>query len=321
MKWLLFLYSVPSKPVSNRMKIWRRLTQAGAVPFKGAAYILPYNEEHYELCQWLVSEVISMGGEAAFLRLEKIETMKDNEIIELFNRHRMNDYKDIEKRLEEIENRIQSIIKGSGIKDQKKLTDRFHKLSKEFDAIRKIDFFSSKTGTILKKRLETLSLELKKITPSSKDTEVSKIIPRQTKDYRGKTWVTRRKPFVDRMASAWLIKKFIDPEASFEFINENEIAQTNRNTVTFDIMGGEFTHIGDMCTFEVLMKSFNLSDRRIKKISEIVHEIDIRDEKFKTPEARGIENILKGIRKTSKDDTDALERGMAIFELLYESMS
>ncbi|MDI6728791.1 MAG: chromate resistance protein [Thermodesulfovibrionales bacterium] len=317
--WLLFFYSVPSKPVSNRMKIWRRLTQAGALPFKGAAYILPHSEEHYEFCQWLVSEAVGMGGEAAFVHVEKIETMHDMELIDLFNRQRERDYQDIEKGFEGLERKIQSIKKGSSIHSNKKLSEQLYKLSKEFEAIRRIDFFSSKAGAVLKKRMETLQAELKGIDRIYAGIRIPAIVPKRIKDYQGKTWVTRKRPFVDRMASAWLIRKFIDPAASFEFIDEKETAHLAKNMVAFDVMGGEFTHIGDMCTFEVFIKSFNLVDRRIKKIAAIVHELDIKDDKFKTPEAKGIEEILAGIRKTSKSDSDALERGMGIFEMLYES--
>ncbi len=317
--WLLFFYSVPSKPVSNRMKIWRRLTQAGALPFKGAAYILPHSEEHYEFCQWLVSEAVGMGGEAAFVHVEKIETMHDREIIDLFNRQRERDYQDIEKRFEGLERKIQSIKKGSSIHSNKKLSEQLYKLSKEFEAIRRIDFFSSKAGAVLKKRMETLQAELKGIDRVYAGIRIPAIVPKRTKDYQGKTWVTRKRPYVDRMASAWLIRKFIDPAASFEFIDEKETAHLAKNMVAFDVMGGEFTHIGDMCTFEVFIKSFNLVDRRIKEIAAIVHELDIKDDKFKTPEAKGIEEILAGIRKTSKSDSDALERGIGIFEMLYES--
>lgn len=317
--WLLFFYSVPSRPVSNRMKIWRRLIQAGALPFKGAAYMLPHSEEHYEFCQWLVSEAVGMGGEAAFVHVEKIETMQDREIIDLFNRQRERDYQDIEKGLEGLERKIQSIKKGSSIHGSKKLSEQLYKLLKEFEAIRRIDFFSSKAGAVLKKRLETLQAELRGIDRVYGGIRIPAIVSKHIKDYQGKTWVTRKRPFVDRMASAWLIKRFIDKKAAFRFADEKEIERSGKKMVAFDVMGGEFTHIGDMCTFEVFIKSFNLTDRRIKKIAAIVHEIDMKDDKFKTPEAKGIEEILTGIRKTSKSDSDALERGMGIFEMLYES--
>jgi len=138
-------------------------------------------------------------------------------------------------------------------------------------------------------------------------------------DYQDKTWATRKKPFVDRFASAWLIKKFIDKNASFTFIDEKDLENMSKDVIPFDIRGGRFTHEGDLCTFEVLTKSFNLKDKTLRKIAEIVHELDMKDEKFRTPEAKGIEDILSGIRKTVKDDHEALRKGMTIFELLYVS--
>lgn len=317
--WLLFFYSVPSRPVNNRMKIWRRLAQAGALPFKGAAYILPYSEEHYEFYQWLVSETVGMGGEAAFVHVGKIETMNNEDIIALFNAQRERDYQGIGNTIRELERMIQSIKKGSSVHNNKKLLEQLDKLLKQFEAVRRIDFFSSKTGAVIKKHVEMLQAEVKGIDRVYTSIRASAIVPKRVSDYQGKMWVTRKRPFVDRMASAWLIRKFIDPAASFEFINEKDIEHLNKDMIAFDIMGGEFTHTGDMCTFEVLARSFNIKDRQVKKIARIVHEIDVKDGKYKNPEARGIEEILTGIRRSVKDDKEALERGMGIFEMLYES--
>jgi hypothetical protein len=145
------------------------------------------------------------------------------------------------------------------------------------------------------------------------------VAPARIEDYQHKTWVTRKRPFVDRFASAWLIKKFIDKNASFDFIDEKDLDNKNKNVIPFDIRGGRFTHAGNLCTFEVLMKSFGLKDRTMRKIAEIVHELDLKDDKFRAPEAKGIEDILSGIRKTAKDDHESLEKGISIFEMLYES--
>jgi hypothetical protein len=123
------------------------------------------------------------------------------------------------------------------------------------------------------------------------------------------------------MASAWLIKRFIDPKASFVFIDERGIASLGNTTVAFDMRGAAFTHVGDLCTFEVLVKSFGIKDKAVKKISEIVHDLDVKDDKYGKPETAGVEDILAGIRKTAKDDADGLERGMAAFEMLYQSKS
>ena len=321
LKWLLFFYSVPSKPVNARMKIWRRLAKAGAVQLKGAIYILPYNEETFELCQWLVSEVTSMKGEGDFVRVNKIETMNEKEIIDLFNHQRERDYSIIEKGLEQFERKISSIRKGTGIQNNKKLSEQFNKYLKEFEEIKKIDFFSSKAGNDLKKRIKSIEGEIKIVSGFAIQEKKVMIIPKRIEDYQGKTWVTRKKPFVDRMASAWLIRKFIDKKVGFGFISEQDVEDLKKDSIAFDVRGGEFTHVGDMCTFEVLVKTFGLKDKSLKKIAEIIHELDIKDEKYKNSEAKGIEEILIGIRKTAKDDAEILEKGMAVFEMLYASKS
>lgn len=315
--WLLFFYSVPSKPVNARMKIWRRLVKAGAIQLKGAVYILPYTDENFELFQWLVSEVTSMKGEAAFVRVENIETMKSSEIVSLFDQQREKDYNIIEKTIEELERKISSIRKG-GAQNNKRLLEQFNRHLKEFEDIRKVDFFESKTGTALKKEIENLQSVIKGLSGTAIKQTLA-IVSRSIENYQNRTWVTRVKPFVDRMASAWLIKKFIDKKAIFKFMDEKEMASLADRIVTFDVREGEFTHIGDICTFEALIKAFSLRDKTLKRIAEIVHELDIKDEKYKNPEAKGVEEILIGLRKSSKNDTELLDKGMNVFEMLYVS--
>ncbi|MBI3592724.1 MAG: chromate resistance protein [Nitrospirae bacterium] len=317
--WLLFFYSVPSKPVANRIKVWRRLAKAGALQFKGAGYILPYSEGHYEFFQWLVSEVVSMKGDAAFVKVEKIETMKNSEISVLFNQQKEKDYRNIEKGLEEFERKINSVKKGGDSIKDRRLSEHLNKYSRAFEAARKTDFFLSKAGGELKKRIKGIEAELRNLSGTDMKKPDIQIPLRRVEDYQGRTWVTRRNPFVDRMASAWLIKRFLDKRAGFRLISEQDMEGLDKRLVVFDVRGGEFTHQADMCTFEVLVKSFGLRDRAVKKIAETVHELDIKDEKFGSPEARGIEEILIGIRKTAKDDSEALQKGMTVFEMLYAS--
>lgn len=317
--WLLFFYSVPSKPVSNRMRLWRRLSKAGAVQLKGSVYILPDNDENYEFCQWQVSEVTSMGGEGTFVKTHNVETMKNDNITDLFNHQRGKDYRSIEKSLEEIEQKLNSIKKGTRTQDYRKLPEQLNKLIKEFEEVRKIDFFKSRTGDILNKRLKMISEEIKGISGADLKRHNTSIAQKNTNDYQGKKWVTRKRPFVDRMSSAWLIKKFADRDAEFRFIDEKDMEGLDKSYISFDIRDGEFTHIGDNCTFEVLTKAFGIKDPAVRKMAEVVHELDIKDDKFRNPESKGIEEILSGIKKTSKDDSDALAKGMAVFEMLYAS--
>lgn len=320
-KWLLFFYSIPSRPVSNRMKIWRRLAKVGAVPLKGSVYILPFNEEHHELFQWLVSEVSSMGGEAAFTGVEKIDSLSDQEIIDIFIRHADEGYLPLKKNVEDLETKINSIRKGSRHQGLTSIAEQLNRLSRSVEDARKTDFFSSGAGEDLQSKIISFNRALKGMRGPSRAAESPAISHKNFKDFQDKIWVTRTKPFVDRMASAWLIRKFIDRKARFSLRSEKDIPSAKGNTVTFDISGGTFTHAGDLCTFEVLIRSFGLKDKTVKKIAEIVHELDIKDDKFTNPEAKGLAEILSGIRKAEQDDLASLEKGMAVFEMLYVSKS
>ena len=319
-EWLLIFYSVPSQPVSNRMMIWRKLSKAGAVQLKGAVYILPATEEHEEFLQWLIGEVKSMGGDGAFVKSAEIKSMDEVDIRALFIKQSEQEYRGFEKNLDALERKVQSIMKGANKGEAGTLGDQAAKLAKDLEDVHKRDFFSSPSGGVMAKRMQTLEAGLKGLGRNTAERPVA-IKPRRTVDYQGRTWVTRKKPFVDRMASAWLIRRFIDAKAAFKFIEERELSAHGVTGHAFDMRGAEFTHAGDLCTFEVLMRSFGVKDKAVKKIAEIVHDLDVKDEKYAKPETAGVEEILTGIRKTAKNDTDGLERGMAVFEMLYQSKS
>jgi hypothetical protein len=271
------------------------------------------------MLQWLVSEVASMGGEAAFIRTTRIESMGDGEVVELFDRARGKDYQAIERKVDELETRLASVRKGSRIK-LGSIADRIDRLAREFEEIRKIDFFTSAAGESLGGRIEALRKETAALAGHEGERpEVSEIAKRDIADYQGKTWITRPKPFVDRMATAWLIKRFVDREAVFGFMEEKDLKLKSGDAVSFDIQGGDLTHLADMCTFEVVMRSFDLKDRALRKLAELVHELDLKDGKFDSPEARGVEGVLRGVRKTAKNDAEMLEKGMEVFDMLYVS--
>jgi hypothetical protein len=319
-KWLMVFYSLPSKPVSKRMKLWRKLSKVGAIQLKGAVYILPYSEEHYELFQWIISEVVSMGGDGSFVRTGGVETMEDTEIRKLFNQQREREYRAVDKKLDDLERKIQSIRKGTKTLDAVRISEAFNRLKKEFGDIQTIDFFSSEVGEVVSKRIRTTETGLKEMKSSPKGSAVAmSIAPKRVEEYRGRVWVTRKKPFVDRMASAWLIRRFIDKNATFQFIDERELNNLGKEAVVFDMREGDFTHQGDLCTFEVLMKTFGVKDKSVKKMAELVHDLDIKDGKYDNPETSGVEEILSGIRKTAKDSAETIEKGMAVFEMLYAS--
>ena len=318
-EWLLIFYSVPAHPVSGRMRIWRRLAKAGAVQLKGAVYILPANEENRELFQWIIGEVKSLGGDGSFVLTQRIETMKDSEVRELFRQQREAEYRALAKQLDGLERKVQSGRKGAIAGIRASVAGSLATVQKAFDEIRSRDLFDAPLGRNMENRLRAIEAGLKDV----KEVGSGKLTPVGRKDsdaYQRRVWVTRKRPFIDRMASAWLIRRFSDAAATFRFIEEKGVADIGAADVAFDIQGGEFTHHGELCTFEVLVRSFGIKDRAVRRIAEIVHDLDLKDDKYGHREASGIEEVLIGIRKTVTGDTDMLEKGMAVFEMLYASM-
>jgi hypothetical protein len=317
-EWLLIFYSVPSHPVSSRMKIWRKLVRSGAVQLKGAVYVIPATDEHREFFQWLIGEVRSLGGDGAFAKSSAIETMSDAEIRELFISQIGGEYRGLEKVITALEQKVQSIRKGTKLQNSPPLADQLARITRDFEDIRKRDFFSSTAGDGAYKRLQQLQSGLKGLDKHDPG-EIAPVSSKRAEKYQDRVWMTRKKPFVDRMASAWLIKRFIDPNATFKFIEERELNAGGLGTTTFDLRKGEFTHAGDFCTFEVLVKAFSIRNKAVKQIAEIVHDLDVKDEKYGNAGTAGVEEILSGIRKTGKGDLDTLERGMTVFEMLYQA--
>ena len=313
--WLMFFHSVPTKPVANRMKVWRKLVKAGALPFKGAVYLLPYSDEHYEFLQWLVSEVETMGGEAAFVRAGKVETVADVELVRLFSIRVEETYNAVQNELHVLETRLAALDKSSGIPVGGHFADSLSRVTRMFEDTAKTDFFSSAAGRDVKKRIACLKAGIQALSGAGAAAGAAGIVRRKVESFRGRLWVTRKRPFVDRMASAWLVRRFIDSGAVFGFMDE--AGEIEEGAVTFDVKDGEFTHVGGLCTFEVMVRSFGLKGKSLKKVAEVVHDLDVKDGMYNSPEADGVEDILSGIRKTAADDTVALEKGMAVFEMLY----
>jgi hypothetical protein len=316
-RWILFFYSVPSKPVNNRMTVWRKLVKSGAVPLKGAVYILPFSEDRYEFAQWLVAEVKEMKGDAAMVAIDHVDSVTDNEVIALFNQARRNDYLPLTKEMEELSRKLNAIKKGGQGPALKPLAAQLEKNRKAWREIQQVDFFTAPEGLALNDTISYLQSELQQLAGAPKKIEQSMPVSRRSAvEYEGRIWATRARPFVDRMATAWLITAFIDRNASFTFTDETQTGAVS-GAVAFDVAGGEFTHRGELCTFEVMAMAFAIKDKAVMRIAQIVHDLDIKDNKFQSPEAMGVEEILNGIRKTAGNDHEALSQGMKVFAMLY----
>ncbi len=293
----------------------------GAASLKGSVYILPYSEDHLEAFHWLTGEVSSLGGEAAFTRVEHIETMGNEEIVSLFLAHRANDYGPIATALETLEGQLSSLEQQQDPKGLERVKGTFQKLLKDYRAVQGIDFFHCSRGSDLQDRLEHFEEKFTKLTAQPQLERPKLAGPRNREVYQGRVWVTRRNPFVDRMASAWFIRRFIDSQARFEFLEQDGMVAAVPNGVSFDVPEGDFTHEENRCTFEVLLEAFGLRGKVLRKMAEVVHDLDLKDGKFANPQASGVETILLGIRKTAKDDHEALEEGIKTFEWLHAALS
>ena len=310
MRWLTLLMTLPPTPTRHRVGVWRKLQRMGAVRLRGAGWILPETPETTELFQWLVQEIQSFRGEVTLLRVDRVETMKDDEIAELFHQARSAEYQAVTRGCREVlgqVDRYRASHRGSVTPLKAKLDG----LKRELDRIEAIDYLKSPAGQRTRALWETTAKRLRAVETKPPDAGGRRpgSLPA-----RGSTWVTRPRPHIDRIASAWLIKRFCDPDAVFEFADAADAA---RKGVPFDVLGAEFGHHGEDCTFETLVKRFGLKDRRVKRIAEIVHEADLHDGKYSRAEAIGVDLSIRALAEATADDHDLLTHGMAIFDGLY----
>jgi hypothetical protein len=306
-RWLLLIHQIPHKPSYFRVKMWRRLQRLGAVPLKNSVYILPLNDQSYEDFQWVSREIVAEGGEASVCTARFVEGISDEQIEALFNSARGSDYAEITKDVKQLATQTARLPAAQRRSHAEADVGR---LRKRLEETRGIDFFSAPEGEAAERSLESLEARVKQ--PMANDQKSGSA---QSQEIRGATWVTRRSIHVDRMASAWLIKNFIDREASFRFVGSRYSPASGE--YRFDMFEAEFTHEGDRCTFEVLLDRFGLSDPALRAIGEIIHDIDLKDGKFGRPEVAGIELMINGITMSQKKDEDRLERATAILADLY----
>jgi hypothetical protein len=308
---LLLLVGVPPHPSSLRVRVWRRLRSLGAVPLKRSAYLLPDTPDRYEDFQWLAQEIQREGGDATLVRVQQIENMSETDVLRLFHEPRDADYRAMAVRYRKL---LQTADRKSAAGGAR-VRDELGRLAKEHQRIHEIDFFGAPGGAEVRRLEEALSMRTRR--PESARREE----PRPTLDLgtlRGRRWVTRPRPQVDRIASAWLIKRFIDPQATFVFADP---AAFPADAIPFDAPNVELSHHGEDCTFETLVKRARLRDRRLVRLAEIVHEADLRDGKYAHDEARGIDAAIRALLAASPDDQQVLAHGSLLFEGLYANTS
>lgn len=311
-RWLLLMHHLPKRPAYLRVKVWRRLQQLGAVLVKNSVYVLPWTDQAQEDFQWTLREIVSKGGDASICGAQFVEGLTDAQIEAQFNAARDSDYGEIGNDAREISVRIKR-KKSLAAKERTALAAEVARLRVRIAEVARIDFFGApgrvgSEGLVasLEERLEQGAEALALRAPESLRRE----------DHQGRTWVTRRGIHIDRMASAWLIKRFIDAKARFRFVDGKE-HRPAPGGLRFDMFDAEFTHAGDRCTFEVLLERFSIRDGALSVIAEIVHDIDLKDQKFQRPEMPGIASLVAGVVQGHSEDEVRLARGFAVLDDLH----
>ncbi len=320
-KWLLLLYQLPTQPSNLRVKVWRKLQKLGAINVKSAAYLLPYNETTEEDFRWLSQEIIDGGGEAILLVAYGLSLKEEEEIVRLFQEARAKDYEEFIEECKQKTEQLELAIQQNHVETWQKYEAENKRLQSRLAEIQAIDFFSSPKKKDALAALEMLSDTLQRAKGISEMPSQIKPEPLMVSEYKNKIWVTRAGMHIDRLASAWLIKRFLDSIARFEFVPAGVVLPSTEDKIPFDMYGASFSHHGEDCTFETLLKCFRLeNDVALSALAQIVHDIDIKDNKFGRTEAAGIDFVVLSFRQKWKDDEVLLEKGLALFDALYDKL-
>jgi hypothetical protein len=298
-RWFMLAFTLPTKRASQRVEVWRKLQRYGAVPLGNSGYLLPNNPSNRERFEWLAQMIRKHAGEASVVSVQSIDNLSTPQLVARFAEARTRDYQEL----------IREVQRLSSVARHRRPTGRISRLRARFREIVEIDFF----GNPLQKRVEELLARADSspaVRPESAKTN--------SKGYVARLWVTRPRPGIDRSASAWLIRHFIDKKARFAFAQEGNVP---RDAVPFDMFQGGFGHRDEDCTFETLRKEFRVRDAKVVAIGEMVHDADLIDGKFGRKEAFGVDEVLKGWARKGTPDKELLERGMEMIEGLYQSIS
>lgn len=298
--WLLLVFSLPTAKASERVGVWRKLQRYGAIALPASGYVLPNNAINQERFEWLATSIRGSKGQAAVAQVAAFDELGDEQIERMFNEARTRDYQALDKEIRKVGPR-----KRNGAADPTIL-----RIKKRLEQIAEIDFF----GAPVRARIEEAMRQLEGDEVSNRGRSGKE----NPNDYRGRTWITRPQPGIDRVASAWLITRYIDPQAKFAFDKD---PRRHPDAIPFDMFNaGGFGHAGNDCTFETLMKSFGIKDSRVKLVAQAVHDADFADEQFGRSEALGIDRILDGWNKQGIANEEVLRRGMEMIEGLYKGI-
>ena len=309
-RWLLLIHQLPAKPAYFRVKIWRRLQGIGAIGVKNSVYVLPSNEQTQEDFEWVRREIADGGGEAMVCEARMIEGLDDQEIRQMFRAERDADYDAVANEARELN---AAFAKATPNGPQAEAKAQVARLRTRLTQIAAIDFFGANSRETAEGIVSALEAKIREegLMPSMGE---ERGLPANV---AGSVWVTRRGVQVDRIASAWLIRRFVDPTGKLKFVDGRGY-KPEAGELRFDMFEAEYTHEGDRCTFEVLLQRAGLRDSALMEIAEIVHDIDLKDAKFGREEAAGIKTLIDSVCVATADDNERIARGKAILDDLYQ---
>jgi hypothetical protein len=311
-RWVLFMPTIPAKPASVRVKIWRRLQAIGAVGLRGSVYALPNKEECVEVFEWVSRELRELGGQASICEGRFLDGSTDDDIERRFIDARNADYTEIATAAKELAKKLEA--KRVAPEKIKRFTEEHAKLMTRLGEVTAIDFLNVPGREAAEGQLAAIA----KLLPRSgaKAHEPLEVVAKP----KAATWVTRTGVHVDRIASSWLIRRFIDPDAKLKFVDPKTYVH-KAGELRFDMFEAEFTHVGDRCTFEVLVECMGLKDPALTAIGEIIHDLDLHDDKFAREETAGVRSTIDGICTVARDDEQRIAAASPMFEGLYSHFS
>jgi hypothetical protein len=310
-RWLLFVHQLPSSPSNVRVRTWRRLQQLGAIVVKQAVYVLPDSAGAREDFEWLKTEIESAGGQASVFAANSVDTWSDDALIEEFRRSKQTEYARLARNIE----RASRPLGGASRKARRAARSgrSVEAFRQRLERIERTDFFGSAGRDRVVELIDQLGRQSVRQRARPPELAARGRITRET--FVRRQWVTRPRPGVDRMASAWLIRRFIDPQATFKFSAGREFVAPG--AIPFDMFGVEFSHHGEQCTFETLSELFEIDDPAVSRLAGLVHDLDLKDDRFHPSESPAIGAVIEGLQLAHAADDELLEHGMTLFEALY----
>jgi hypothetical protein len=300
---LLLVFGLPAQRASQRVEIWRKLQRYGTLALPSSGYVLPNTPVNREKMEWLATAIRAYKGQASLVEAQSFDDLSPEDLKQRFVEARSRDYQKL----------LHETRKLAAISPARRPRGRLNRIRRRLQEIQDIDFFASP----LRPKLENLLARLSEDEEGSGTNRPGSNRQRKRGEYLNRLWITRPQPGIDRVSSAWLIRRFIDPKARFIFAAD---PGSHPDAIPFDMFCPQgFGHRGEDCTFETLCRQFAIRDRRVKRIAQIVHDADLDDDKFGRPEGKAVDQILNGWAKQGLPDDELLQRGMDLIEGLYES--